>query len=377
MSILLSLSHNFETLIIGIIGFILMMSFVVFIHEFGHYYIARLCGVKVIDFSIGFGKKLFSKQDKHGTTWSLSMIPMGGYVKFFGDKSVASEEDIQALSTLTKIEKQQSFYFKSIPQKMAIIIAGPFANIILCFALLFLMSFFLGIVNHKPIIQDVVADSVASRNGLKAGDRFVQVNGRDVSIAQQVRQEIAVSFGEKIDFIILRDNNLVSLSFAPDMVLQEKEHEKTPAIGVVFNNSPENITLSQYDFLDSIQEAYQNTFFAARITLSFFKQLFTGKAPINSLSGPVRIGDAAGDALRAGMWSFLLLMAVISMSVGIVNLLPVPTLDGGHLVFYILESVGLKAHTQVREFAFKIGFILLMMVMAFTVVNDIVTIGGR
>ena len=111
MSILLSLSHNFETLIIGIIGFILMMSFVVFIHEFGHYYIARLCGVKVIDFSIGFGKKLFSKQDKHGTTWSLSMIPMGGYVKFFGDKSVASEEDIQALSTLTKIEKQQSFYF--------------------------------------------------------------------------------------------------------------------------------------------------------------------------------------------------------------------------------------------------------------------------
>jgi regulator of sigma E protease len=377
MSIFLSLSSNFESLVIGIIGFVLMMSFIVFIHEFGHFYVARLCGVKVLDFSIGFGKKLFSKQDKHGTIWSLSMIPMGGYVKFFGDKSVASQEDMEALNDLGETEKQKSFYFKSIPQKMAIILAGPLANIILCFILLFSMGFFLGIMKQKPIIQDVIPQSAASLNGLKSGDRFVRVNGRDVSDAQQVRQEIVVSFGEKIDFTILRDNNLVSLSFLPDMVSQVKDQEKIPIIGITFSKMPENITMSRYDFLNSMTQAYQNTFFAARITLSFFKQLFTGKAPINSLSGPVRIGDAAGSALRTGAWSFLFLMAMISMSVGMVNLLPIPMLDGGHFVFYIFEAIGLKAHERLREFAFKMGFVLLMMVMAFTVINDIVTIGGR
>jgi regulator of sigma E protease len=232
-------------------------------------------------------------------------------------------------------------------------------------------------MKQKPIIQDVIPQSAASLNGLKSGDRFVRVNGRDVSDAQQVRQEIVVSFGEKIDFTILRDNNLVSLSFLPDMVSQVKDQEKIPIIGITFSKMPENITMSRYDFLNSMTQAYQNTFFAARITLSFFKQLFTGKAPINSLSGPVRIGDAAGSALRTGAWSFLFLMAMISMSVGMVNLLPIPMLDGGHFVFYIFEAIGLKAHERLREFAFKMGFVLLMMVMAFTVINDIVTIGGR
>jgi regulator of sigma E protease len=376
MNFLQLLLIHTETFLFSVVGFILMMSFVVFIHEYGHFAVARLCGVKVMDFSIGFGKKIFSRQDKHGTNWSISLIPMGGYVRFFGDKSLASDEDIDALATMSDSDKKQSFYFKSIPQKMAIILAGPLANIILCFFLLVSLGFFLGIINHKPIIKDILPNSPAARHALKTNDVFVEINGHKINFANDVRQEIIASFGKKIDFKVLRDNKPLLLSFAPDMV-ENPEKEKIPVIGVSFYTDEKNTTILRYDFIKSIDKAYNDTFFIARMTASFFKQLFTGQAPIEQINGPIRIGDAAGVALKSGLWSFLFLMAIISMSIGIVNLLPVPMLDGGHLMFYIFEAVGFKANHRLREILFKAGFVLVMMVMIFTVVNDIIIIGER
>lgn len=376
MDILLSFSNGIEQIVIAIIGFILMMSIVVFVHEFGHFSIARLCGVKVTDFSIGFGKKLFSRQDKHGTIWSLSLIPMGGYVKFFGDKSVASNEDLDELDGLSEQDKKQTFYFKSILQKIAIILAGPLANIILCIFLLWGINFFLGIMSTQPIIKEVTLESAASRNGLMAGDRFMTIDGHNVTTAQEVRQEIMTSFGESINFTVNRNNTIVPLTFAPDMI-ETVDNQKMPVIGVIFSDLPEHITVQQYNFVESLKKSYGDTIFITRLTLSFFKRLFMGRADVNELSGPIKIGDAAGNALQTGFAEFILLMALISMSIGLVNLLPVPMLDGGHLLFYLFEIVGLKANHRVREIAFKMGFFLVISVMIFTVINDILTIGVK
>ncbi|MFT6072860.1 MAG: regulator of sigma E protease [Alphaproteobacteria bacterium] len=377
MDILHLFSQGVTQFSIAIIGFVILMSIVVFIHEFGHYYVARLCGVKVLDFSIGFGKKILSRQDKHGTNWSVSLIPMGGYVKFSGDRSVASEEDIEELSQLSDVEKKETFYFKSIWQKMAIIIAGPLANIILCFLLMFSISFFNGVFSVKPIIENVIADRAASRNGLQSGDVFTHINGRSIESAQQVKQFVSASFGDPLNFIVLRNNkDALSLSFAPDMIAAEGNLQM-PMIGVVFSNNKENVYMSQYNIVDASYKALQDTIFVAEITGKFFKRLFLGRAELDNISGPLKIGDAAGSALQTGFWQFILLMALISMSIGLVNLLPVPMLDGGHLFFYMLEVVGLKANSKVRETAFKAGFILVIMVMIFTVINDIITIGWR
>ncbi len=373
MDILLSFSSGMQQIVIAIIGFILLMSVVVFVHEFGHFSVARLCGVKVTDFSLGFGKKIFSRQDKHGTIWSLSLIPMGGYVKFFADKSVASNEDIEELEQLSDADKKQTFYFKSIPQKMAIIAAGPLANFLLSLFLLWGINFFLGIVHIEPVIQNIVPDSAASRHGLLAGDTFVTINGHHVAYAQDVRQEVGTSFGETMNFSVKRDDTVIALTFAPDMIVNGKE--ETPVIGVVFSNLPEHIQVLQYDFTESVKKSYADALFVARLTGNFFQRLFIGKANVNELSGPIKIGDAAGSALKTSLESFLLLMALVSMSVGLVNLLPVPMLDGGHLVFYLFEIVGLKANHNFREAAFKIGFVFVIAVMIFTLVNDILTIG--
>lgn len=375
MDIFSSFSSGFEQILISVLGFVLMMSIVIFIHEFGHYGVARLCGVKVTDFSIGFGKKILSKRDKNGTLWSVSLIPMGGYVKFFGDRSVASDEDIEALNSLSEEDKKQTFYFKSIPQKMAVILAGPLANILLCFFLLFGLSFFLGINDLKPAIETVVKDSAADRNGLKNGDFFLQVNGEDITKASQVRKAVSASFGEPLQFKILRNNQEIFLSFAPDMI--SAGGQPMPRLGVIFNNAPENIVSYQYDYAVSAKEAYNNTVFFVETTVKFFQRLFTGKADRRNISGPIRIGEVAGNALQSSIPIFILTMALISMSVGIVNLLPVPMLDGGHLLFYMFELVGFKANSSVREIAFKAGFVLVICVMIFTVVNDIMILGTQ
>jgi regulator of sigma E protease len=376
MEFFTSILKYVETPLISFLAFILMISIVVFVHEFGHFYIARLCGVKVNDFSIGFGKKIFSRKDKHGTEWSVSALPMGGYVRFFGDKSPVSDDDMDMLNAMTEAEKKQSFYFKRIPQKMAIILAGPVANILLCLGLFFLINIVWGSVTVKPYIETLVEGRPAARNGLIAGDKFISVDGKDVHSASDVQKAVASSFGSPINFQVLRDKQIISLSFAPDMVSVDKGQE-VPMIGVVFTQKSEHIVYHQSDVLESMTKAWQDTVFVADITFIFFKKLFLGQASVDNLSGPIRIGDAAGKAIQDGFWTFIQLMALISMSVGLVNLLPVPMLDGGHLVFYLLEAIGLKANHNIKEIAFKFGFIIVISVMIFTVVNDIITIGTK
>lgn len=376
MDQLFALYAGSERIIISIIGFILMMSIVVFIHEFGHYYIARLCGVRVTDFSIGFGKKLCSYKDSHGTSWSLSLIPLGGYVRFFGDRSETSEEDKAMLEKLPEEEKKDTFFFKPIKQKIAIIFAGPAANFILTYLLLFAINFILGVVVIKPVIHDLKEDSVAMRNDIRPGDMITKINNTKVKSVQQVQQFISKSYGDRIHFKIMRDGEIIEKSFAPDMVVTDfSQGQKIPMIGVVFANNPSGIIVQRYQFLTSISKSATDIRYIFDMTLIFFKRLFSGQANMDQIGGPIKIGDAAGSALKSGIWSFLMLMALISMSIGIINLFPVPMLDGGHILFYTLEAMGIKLNQRLREAAFKVGFVIIISIMAFTIINDFLSIG--
>lgn len=356
----------------SVIGFMLLMSVVVFVHEFGHYYVARLCGVKVETFSIGFGKKIFSRTDKTGCVWAVSWLPLGGYVKFFGDKSGSSNADFEQLETMSEQDKQVSFYYKKLWQKLAIVLAGPAANVILCFSIFTCLFFFYGIVTIQPIVKDVIADKPAAQAGLIAGDRIISVGGVPTEHVNKVRTEIVKTFGTPVSVEVKRQDKVISLTMKPFMQ-KDASGQETPMIGVIFTDDIKNITFQNYDITASIKTAYQQTIMIASLTGAFLKNLFLGNADVNQLSGPIKIGDVAGQALQQEGWVFFVqLTAMISMSIGLVNLFPVPMLDGGHAVFYIFEMItGIKPSKTVQEYAFKVGFMLVISLMVFTVLNDL------
>lgn len=355
----------------AIIGFILLMTVVVFVHEFGHYYVARLCGVKVDIFSIGFGKKIFSRRDKNGCEWAVSVIPLGGYVKFFGDRSEISNADHSAIEAMSEEEKKVSFHYKNLWQKLAIVSAGPVANILLCFIVFFGLAFFYGTFQSDPIVKGTIERTPAAEAGLLAGDIIQKVGGNSIQTVSEVKQEVVKSFGRPLAFEVLRDKNIISVTLAPKMQ-DDGEGNKMPYVGIIFTDDKEHFRHQRFDMIGSVQYAGQSTIFIAEITGAFFKSLFTGYATADQLSGPIKISSAAGKALQEGWIYFIHLTALISMSVGLVNLLPVPMLDGGHIAFYLFELVTRMKLSQVfQEYAFKLGFILVMSLMIFTLINDL------
>lgn len=452
------LFENTIGILYGVIGFVIMMSLVVFIHEFGHYYAARLCGVRVDIFSIGFGKKIFSYFDKNGCQWTLSYLPLGGYVKFFGDKSAVSNADNDTLSTMTDEDKKVSFYYKNLWQKLFIVFAGPLANIILCLVLMTGVYFFNGIYKIDPVVMAVETNKAASKAGIMAGDHIISIDGDEIEDAGQVTKSVIGSFGRPISVTVSRQGKDITFdNIIPDQEVNEKG-DKFSFIGTHFANIPyiesvqeksaaanagikigdriisvngektllttdvikiiraaENDVLNlgilrntqelmisvnpnistdkdgntrktigvvfsvptlkvfEYDILMSLKEAYRQTVSIAVLSWQFFQGLFQGYADAEQLSGPIKIGSIAGDALQHdGFIHFFYIMAFISMSIGLVNLAPVPMLDGGHIVMYSFELItGIKPSKKVQEYAFKLGFSLIMTLMVFTILNDL------
>ena len=452
------LFENTIGFVYGVLGFVIMMSLVVFVHEFGHYYAARLCGVKVDIFSIGFGKKIFSHFDKNGCQWTLSYLPLGGYVKFFGDKSGASDPDSQYLENMSEEEKRVSFYHKNLWQKLFVVIAGPAANVIFCLFVLSALYFLNGLYKVEPIIMGIDKGRPAYEAGLLEGDYIRKVNGGSVETAGQVAQNIIGSFGRPVSITVMRDGkNITFENIIPDEKLTERG-DKIPYIGIHFSNVPYILSVQrgfpaaeaglkswdkvisvngaatpfttdvikavqetdkeviqleveragniislglrpiivtdkhdqkkpqigimfvvpkyqtfEYDIVRSIKEAYRQTLSIAVLSWDFFVGLFKGYADAEQLSGPIKIGSIAGDALQNdGIMQFIYIMAFISMSIGLVNLAPVPMLDGGHIVMYSFELItGIKPSKKFQEYAFKFGFSLVMVLMVFTILNDV------
>ncbi len=362
------ITHLIHTLL----SFLAVISIVVFVHEFGHYIIARLCGVKVDVFSIGFGKELFGWNSKSGTRWKLCLLPFGGYVKMFGDETAASTPNFDKIDSMSEADRSISFYHKALWQKALIVFGGPLFNFILTISIFTALIFNYGVVSSEPIVGKILEQSAAEEAGFKIGDRIMQVGAAKIDSFQDIPIAIATNLGEPLAIEILRDGKTMSLSVTPKITEIDDSlgnKVKYPRIGI----GSEQLSVKELGIGGAFYHASLRTYQICEATIRVLGQLITGQRDATQLKGPIGIAQMSGQATESGSGTFIWFIAMISANLGLVNLLPIPLLDGGHLMYYGFEAArGRPLAKKVQEFGFKIGFAVLGTLMAFTVLNDIV-----
>lgn len=438
-------------------AFVLVLSILVFVHEWGHYIVARLCGVKVETFSIGFGKELFGFYDKRGTRWKVSLIPLGGYVKLFGDvdpASVKHEEVVEDQRThnirpMTEAERKTAFFAKPVAQRAAVVFAGPAINYI--FAIILLSGIF--IWNGQPVTPPsgaaVIQGSAADKAGFKPHDKIISIDERTIDDFDDIRREMMIGLDTQKTFVVERDGKTINIKAVPEKIEVEDRFGFKHSIGLlglisprhaidiksikkidgvaysdveaarqqlnrrldkVFNIEIERGTqtdtltvhpLSTYNknllnpaegaddalyiadgdnnvFLKytpgvAVMEALKHTWFVTQGTGEALWQMVVGTRSPTELGGVIRIGALAGDMAQQGIVAFILFTALLSINLGLVNLFPIPMLDGGHLVFYAVEAIlGRPIPDNIQEYAFRFGLVFLVSIMVFANLNDIV-----
>jgi len=365
-----------EGLLIGtVIPFLFVLTVVVFVHEMGHYLVGRWCGIGVRAFSIGFGPELFGFKDRHGTRWRLSAIPLGGYVKFVGDVGATSEPDSEEMDALTPEERRVAFHTQPVWKRAATVFAGPAANFILTIAVFTVMFAIYGRTISEPTVAEVRPDSPAAAAGFEPGDRFVSVDGRSVSTFADVQRLVSGRAGDTITFIMLRDGREVTLTATPELSEQTDALGNVVRIGLlgVVNNSevgqPRHVT---YGVPASFVEAVRETGHVVARTGQFMQRFVTGREDRCQIGGPVKIAEKSGKAAAVGFEMLVQLAALLSVGIGILNLLPIPPLDGGHLAFYAVEAVIRRPVSErVMDAVYRAGLFMVLIFMAFAFWNDI------
>jgi len=363
-----------------IIPFMVLILVVVFIHEYGHYYFARRYGVGVTDFSIGFGKELFGWNDKSGTRWKICWIPLGGYVKFFGDRNVFSQADQEELlKKYNKEDQDKLFVTKPLYQRALIVAGGPVANFILAIFIFLFIYMFVGKDFTPAIIDEVQKDSPAEIAGMKKNDIIVEIDNIKVESILDVSKLIAMSTSEFIDFKVSRYENEILLKVKPNLVESEDNlgnKINKRMIGIMlspYNNEIKHIKLGPVKALvHSLNEVY----FVTTSSLKYLGSMLTGAGDSSQLGGPIRIAKISGQVAEFGIIPFISMMAYISISLGLINLFPIPLLDGGHLMFYAFEKIlGRPLSQKTQEGFFRIGMFLLLSLMFFATFNDLKDLG--
>lgn len=367
--------------VIYITSFLGMLTILVFVHEWGHFIVARLNGVRVDVFSIGFGPELWGRTDKKGTRWKISAVPLGGYVKFFGDASEASTPG-ENLDSMSEEEKKVSFHFKKLYQRAAIVFAGPLANFI--FAILILATFFYlyGEVERKAVVSEVAENSAAAKAGLEKGDVIIAVDGSKINNFREVVIQVVYSAGETLEFELLRQGEIVKIDLTPrledttpegDPILDDSgKPMKVYRIGVT---NTEKIVIREHGLGSALVAGVRQSKMIVVQSLRGIRQMIVGSRSVKELSGPVGISQIAGKAAKMGLDRWVRVMALISLSLGLINLFPIPLLDGGHLLFYGFEALlGRKLSERTQEFGFRIGLVFILGLMVLATYNDILKI---
>ena len=363
-----------------IIPFIILILVVVFIHEYGHYYFARKYGVGVTDFSIGFGQEIFGWNDKYGTRWKICWIPLGGYVKFFGDRNVFSQADHEKiLKQYNEEDQEKLFVIKPLYQRALIVFGGPLANFLLAIAIFFCIYSFVGKDFTPAVINEVQKDSPAMSAGLKNNDIIISIDGNKVKSIMEVSKFIMMSTDEFIDFTVNRSNQNITFKVKPNIIATEdnlgnKINKRVVGIKLgAYNNEINHVKLGP---LKAIYYAINEVYFVSASSLKYLGSMLTGSGDSSQLGGPIRIAKITGQVAEYGFLPFLNIMAYISISLGLINLFPIPLLDGGHLMFYGFEKIlGHPLSQKVQEGFFRIGMFLLLSLMFFTTFNDLKDLG--
>ena len=363
-----------------VVPFIVLLGILVFVHELGHFLVARFCGVKVEEFSIGFGKELWGRTDKKGTHWKIAAVPLGGYCRFLGDgdETSSTSGDVENLSDE---DKKRAFPFQPTWKKLAIVLAGPGANYLFAILVFAAVFFFLGKVTFPPVVGEVIAGSSAEKAGLQVNDRILSVDGHEVKSFDEVSREIDMATAEKVNLKVKRGEKVFTLNVPLSVTELEAANGakiKRKMMGVrsvsTVELNKEQISLPQA-FVDAGAETWQIT----KLTLRGVGQMISGKRGTDDLGGIIRIAEMSGDiSKQSGFIDFVIFMALLSINLGLINLFPIPLLDGGHVVIYVVEMVTRRElNEKIKDAMFKFGFGVLVFLMLFATWNDVLRLFHR
>ncbi|MCF8111086.1 MAG: RIP metalloprotease RseP [Desulfobacteraceae bacterium] len=345
-----------------IIGFLIVLGVLIFFHELGHFLVAKSFGVGVERFSLGFGPKLASKKVGR-TEYRISAVPLGGYVKMVGEEPDA-EVDSQDLG--------YSFNHKPVYQRMLIVAAGPFFNFLLCIVIFFVLFSTIGLIDRVPVIDEVKEGFPAARAGMKSGDRIVAIEGKKIKSWGDIVDPIFESQGRPLEFTVKRDGTRINMTIAPQMETVDNIFgEKTQQYQIGISPTKQELML-RLNPIEAMGQSFVRTWLVIKLTVISVVKLIQGTLSLDTLGGPIMIAQMAGERVEHGAVSLLAFIAFVSVNLGILNLLPVPVLDGGHLVFFTIEAIkGRPVSLKSREIAQQIGLFLLMLLMVFVIYNDI------
>jgi regulator of sigma E protease len=347
--------------------FIAVLTVIVFIHEMGHFLVGRWCGARVDAFSIGFGREIFGWYDKHGTRWKISWLPLGGYVKFAGDANAAS------MGTQEASQDPTTFHGRPLWQRALIVVAGPVANFLLAIVLFTGLYSIVGVPDIPAVVSGIVPQSAAQDAGLKKGDRIIQIDGNKITSFSDISRNVADKKDVEISVVVVRDGQEITFKATPKGKVRKDGMGGKVEIGLLGVQRP--IGVLKYNRKNPAQAfsmAVGETWFVITKSLSYMKSMIVGRVGTEQLAGPLGIAKMTGKVAHFGFWPLVHLGAILSISIGLINLFPVPMLDGGHLMYYAIEAVRGKALSQrAQELGFMVGFALVISLMIFATKNDI------
>ncbi|MGB7659823.1 MAG: RIP metalloprotease RseP [Pseudolabrys sp.] len=363
----------------GLIGyvvpFLFVLTIVVFFHELGHFLMARLCGIKVLVFSIGFGPEIAGFNDRYGTRWKISAIPLGGYVKFFGDDNAASVPDQAAAASMSDADRKDSFMFQPVRSRAAVVAAGPIANFVLAIAIFAAIFMTVGKQTTSARVDTVQPASAAEVAGFKPGDLVTAINGEKIQSFSDMQRIVSISAGDTLSIDVDRGGAPITLKATPQLKELKDNFGNVHRLGVLGisrSMSPGDVKTEKAGPLRAVVMGAQETWFVVDRTLAYIGGVFVGREAADQLGGPIRIAQVSGQVATAGFTALIHLTAVLSVSIGLLNLFPIPLLDGGHLLFYAIETIrGRPLSERAQEVGFRIGLAVVVMLMIFATFNDI------
>jgi len=365
-------------MLLTIAQFLVVLTIVVFVHEFGHFIVARWCGVTVKTFSIGFGREIFGFDDKKGTRWRFAWIPLGGYVKFVDDENAASQPSADALERMAPSERTGAFQTKPLWQRAAVVAAGPMANFILAIVIYAGVNLAFGVRTITPTVGEVRAEMPAAKAGIKPGDVITSINGWTVEGFEDVQRIVGMNGGRPLKFGIERDGEKLSFEVTPEV------HETSDTFGGTFNRGLIGITPSsvagyqnakEVGPLEALRLGVRETYTNIAQTIQGIGDIITARQSADQMGGPILMAQVTGRVAEAGIEPYIRLIALFSANIGFLNLLPIPVLDGGHLVYYAIEGVLRRPMSRrMQEIGFQIGIALVLMLMVYVNLNDILRV---
>lgn len=358
-----------------ILPYVVILSLLVFVHEMGHYLAGRWSGIRVLAFSVGFGPEIVGYTDAHGTRWKLSAIPLGGYVRFYGDADAASLADGDELAEMSLAERAQTLAGAKLWKRAVTVAAGPIANFLAAIAIFAVLFATQGKPVADPVVAEVKADSAAFEAGVQPGDVLVALDGDRIETFDEVVRYISMRPEMPVVVTVRRNDSEVDLNMVPRRTVTTDRfgnEMEVGQIGIVTNQQSGNFRIVELTPLQAVGEGVLQTWHIVTGTYDYLSNLFAGRMNADQLGGPVRVVQASGQMATLGIVALFNLAAVLSVSLGLLNLMPVPVLDGGHLVLYALEAIrGKPVGQNAQEIAFRVGMAMILSLMVFATWNDI------